>query len=1047
MRQKHKFTAFLLSLCLMLGVVAPGSSTTTYAADGTIVGSGAQDNPYRIADATDLITFAALVNNGDSDACAVLINNLDMSGENWTGISTDTVVYTGTFDGQGFTIDNLTGSEGLFKKNAGTVKNVRLTNANIQRDGGNLGAIAGENIGGTISGCVTSGSISGNSYSIGGLVSWNSSGGTIVGCISSCQVSGKTAGGLVGSNYDENRNYGVLTGCAYTGEMTGKQIEADNTYAEKTDVFYLDTEKTWHRSDTGSSVIVEASEAVSIVNEYLRKIGNYYFILCNDGSVILAQLLGSGTKEDPYSIYTAGQLKEFAEKVNNGEVTACAIMMKDITLNYGDISGWNGIEDNSWEQWTPIGSSTPGYQGTFDGQGYTINGLYINSSNIDSNFYQGLFSTISENGIVKNVGIVNSNIQGGRYTGSIAGDNNGTVENCYHTGRITGDEYVGGIIGVNENTVRNCYNVGTVSGPTAGGIVGWTRASDDSVSSQFAYCFNTGIVTGQDFVGSIAGEVTGTKTIQSCYYLIGTAKQGVGNGDDTAVTALTTEQMTGFNAERYMRDLFEYPNYRVWKSGTAYWSYLGQSQDDATEGIYRFYGELPRLSNTVTEEHITLQTEDRKGMPQQTEDGKTYYLIYTAEQLKTFCDMVNGSLSNEYSFYSEDFNSNGRLMADIDLNPGFIFYSDGTYTGEGTPEQWTPIGSSNNYGGTFDGNGHIVRGVYIDNDDYAMLVGLFSSVSESGTVKNLGIENSYLSPNVGTYLGSLAGENFGVIETCYSSAHISFQEHLGGLVGYNSGTIRNCYFAGTVYSNFQAAGITGYNGYGGSIERCYSTGISFGDPNSNLFAGITLFNRGSVANCYYLEGAAQTGINAGTIEGAASFTVEEAEKSGAGGLLAGLIEGSGEGVWNNMLSAVGTWETGKPAVQPVLSWQTAIENSPSYTVTIPEQAAMGDTVSISVSADALKSTQTVEVRTVQDAVLELSYSSEPGSDSITYEMFVDNSDTALPAGGLLIESGNAPSDQPAKSTLRFVLTGTPKYAGSYTGTLVFQISVKEEKGE
>ena len=66
-------------------------------------------------------------------------------------------------------------------------------------------------------------------------------------------------------------------------------------------------------------------------------------------------------------------------------------------------------------------------------------------------------------------------------------------------------------------------------------------------------------------------------------------------------------------------------------------------------------------------------------------------------------------------------------MSNINLNPGITFKENGTYTG-GIPAQWTPIGTNaKNYTGTFDGNGHVISGLYINNND-ADYQGLFLSL-------------------------------------------------------------------------------------------------------------------------------------------------------------------------------------------------------------------------------------------------------------------------------------------------------------------------------
>ena len=285
MRHKHRIIAWLVFFCLLFTMM-PVGGMTAFAVDGVLSGDGSSVTPYQISDASDLLAFAELVNNENVNAYAVLTDDIDMEGETWAGIATGNP-YTGTFDGQGYTISNLTGTEGLFKNNDGIVRNVRLTDVNISRDGGNLGAVVGLNTG-TVSGCVTSGSVSGtgsSSWSIGGISGWNNKG-TVSGCVSSCTVSSEasgnqTAGGLVGSN----SGGGIIISSIYIG-TAARPVEGDSTHGTKTDVYYKDTNGTWHKVTGNGSSTTDSTieEAMSVFNEYVTENGGY-FLLTKDGNI------------------------------------------------------------------------------------------------------------------------------------------------------------------------------------------------------------------------------------------------------------------------------------------------------------------------------------------------------------------------------------------------------------------------------------------------------------------------------------------------------------------------------------------------------------------------------------------------------------------------------------------------------------------------------------------------------------------------------------------------------------------------------------------
>ena len=288
----HRWLAILLSLVLVMGMMpatvfaaddraahtGPDGHTTTLQ-DGTsaaIPGEGTQESPYQIGTAQQLMDFAALVNAGNNGAYAVLTADIDMSSQSWVGIS-ENDSYTGVFDGMGYTISDLTGTEGLFVNNAGTVKNVWLKNVTLTKNGGNLGAVVGMNTG-TVFNCVSSGSLTGTggqAYSIGGLVGHNN-GGTLSGSASSCTVSGITAGGLTGSNWNKSSSgHGKIIACIYTGTAS-YPVEGDNCYSEDTDVYYKEQTGTWKSyTDNGTA---DEGTLLESVNSYISHNGGAFFL-------------------------------------------------------------------------------------------------------------------------------------------------------------------------------------------------------------------------------------------------------------------------------------------------------------------------------------------------------------------------------------------------------------------------------------------------------------------------------------------------------------------------------------------------------------------------------------------------------------------------------------------------------------------------------------------------------------------------------------------------------------------------------------------------
>ena len=256
---------------------------------------------------------------------------------------------------------------------------------------------------------------------------------------------------------------------------------------------------------------------------------------------------------DMYQIGSGGELAWFAQEVNAGRGAAYnAVLTKDIDL--GD------------EPWTPIGKNySYAYKGTFDGAGYTIKGLYINSS--DSN--QALFGYVS-GGTVRDL-IVEGSVTGGNNTAGIVAELAGAslIENCVNRVNVTGGNVVGGVAGristSTAKTIRYCVNDGTIVGNTqVGGLVGYmyypitltesynrgnVRASSSSNYSaggivgemndgqaKAVNCYTTGVVTGGSYAKAAVGKKSSSATITNCYYLSIL-------GSDSNATAVTETEL------------------------------------------------------------------------------------------------------------------------------------------------------------------------------------------------------------------------------------------------------------------------------------------------------------------------------------------------------------------------------------------------------------------------------------------------------------------------------------------------------------------------
>ena len=180
---------------------------------------------------------------------------------------------------------------------------------------------------------------------------------------------------------------------------------------------------------------------------------------------------GSGTKDDPYRIYTAEDLQGAS---NRGYYK----VMNDI-----DLSDW--IKENSpTKGWSAIGRNS-GEITYIDGDNHKVTGLWMDTNEN----YNGLFSNFSA-GQIKNLTVEvasGKKVKGGDYTGILIGRNaNGSIVNCTVKGDAEGTIHAGGVAGyVLESTIRDVLFNGSISCSSddafVGGLAGQTE--DCTISS------------------------------------------------------------------------------------------------------------------------------------------------------------------------------------------------------------------------------------------------------------------------------------------------------------------------------------------------------------------------------------------------------------------------------------------------------------------------------------------------------------------------------------------------------------------------------------
>lgn len=240
---------------------------------------------------------------------------------------------------------------------------------------------------------------------------------------------------------------------------------------------------------------------------------------------------------------------------------------------------------------------------------------------------------------------------------------------------------------------------------------------------------------------------------------------------------------------------------------------------DHSTSQYHFYAVPAAQSSAPVTLNVSTQALDQG-------DGTAAnpYQIATADDLKAFRDKVNDGATTACAI----------LTADITLDES---------------ETWTPIGSSRNkYNGTFDGQGHTISGLNV-NEAGSNEAGLFGDTAQSNTspvIKNLTIADSSFVTARG-YAGGVAGYGGGVFENCHTEASVTVQgmKYAGGIIGSYKGTGMTAELSMSQCSNRAtvkavngsvggfAGGLIGQAEHQLKLEKSFNAGVVSSKPSSD----------------------------------------------------------------------------------------------------------------------------------------------------------------------------------------------------------------------
>ena len=548
-------------------------------------------------------------------------------------------------------------------------------------------------------------------------------------------------------------------------------------------------------------------------------------------------------------------------------------------------------------EWIPIGTKEAPYMGTFDGQGHAIKGLTI-TTKADN---LGFFSFIGSNATVKNVSFTGAKVLGNKQAAIVAGQaENATISNVYVSGYVTGRDHVGTIVGdargdanvdADGTNISNCVSTAAAfsSDNQAGGIAGWTNlgmfennvaygavtAPNGGAAGICSMIDNSGSAS---FIGNVSAMPYAKGGNNRTSGILGW-KNGSGCGiaeDEQNLSSEATQYFVGGNLTAAADIKFDENNEGL--NGI-----VTSVADLKTAATYTTAGFSADVWNLVDGQYPTLKTQAALENAIYTAQAPARYVVgteYDTEAVSALGSAVTITSSNPSVIAVEGnvlkFEAQGDAVvtftaAATDVAPAFTttlpitvgdinyaittpadlmavkYNMAGNFTLENdidmTGVDFTPIGIEGNtsvakFTGTFDGKGHIIKGLKYDNADKGE-VGLFSQ-TENATITNLGIEGAHFvgNANVGGIVGRMYG---GITANCATlNSYIEGRDHVASIAGeinntqdgetYNGGTVSNCFADAVVKSReYQAGGIVGT--------------ITCGTVENNLFTG-TVDDRG-----------------------------------------------------------------------------------------------------------------------------------------------------------------------------------------------------------
>lgn len=488
-------------------------------------------------------------------------------------------------------------------------------------------------------------------------------------------------------------------------------------------------------------------------------------------------MTGDGSAEAPYEISDEDTLKLLGVYPS-----AHFIVMNDVTLS----EPWNAVES---------------FSGVLNGNGFAINNLEVSADNA------GLFETVSDGAVITDVVFNSASITGIRNAGVVASMvcGNAVISNVsVNDSAVKADECAGAIAGVansNGGSISGCSISGcSVEAKNAAGVV----AVADGDALAISGCAVAADVNGENAASVVAiaeseievtdcvasGSVKGTDAEGGIIAVVGCELAGeMKVSGNTVSTQLSGEAQHSASVVGVFEALPE--------DNEAFSQMF--NTNTVTNGAPSFQREVMQYQNLdgieiAPETEITFKGEGTQASP---------YEIYNIAELDAIPDGSDAHfvLMNDIVITAEDYgmstDENGNTVYGA-LHAGYSPVKD--------------------FAGSFDGNGHVISGLYIESDaDY---VGLFANIKASGKVKNVHLE--ILEETQGFGFGGITGSAFvggiagyceavdGIFNCSVEGGVISGERAVGAIVGeLASSKLDGCVATSVVKANQSAGGLVG----------------------------------------------------------------------------------------------------------------------------------------------------------------------------------------------------------------------------------------------